>query len=685
MNKSENVNSNFLQHALGQVRVLAPLLPIMAVVFVAYLVIGLAMPVLPLHVHRGLGFGTFVVGLVAGSQFAATLISRVWAGHQADTRGARRAVVTGLLLAAAAGLLYLLSLIFTDTPVTSVAILLLGRALLGAAESFIVAGALVWGLALVGPQNTGTVLAQVGTAMYVAYAVGAPAGTALYAGYGFAAIALATTLIPLLTLLLIAPLRAVRVVPSAQARPPISKVIGAVWVPGVGLALSAVGFGAITTFIVLLFAQHGWGQGWLALTLLSVAFSGGRIAFGHLPDRIGGAKVALVCVLIEAAGQALIWLAPWPALALLGAALTGFGYSLVFPGLGVEAVRRVPPQSRGLATGTFTAFLDLALGVSSPALGLVAVGGGLSAVFLASTLAVLCAAAIAIRLLYVQRAADVVRSLRDRDRGACSQQTAARLALCAVFVALRLVYAPCPSNAEPRSMQSSMQTFNDVRLVAPALEKYGRDTLLGDVWRRPGLDARDRSIVTVAALITRNQTIEMPTYFNLALDNGVKPRELSEIITHLAFYSGWAIAMSAVAVEKDVFARREIGADQLPAASPAPLPVDEAGEAQRAERVGQQFGAVAPGIVQYTTDVLFRDLWLRPDLAPRDRSLVTISALIASGQVAQLTPHLDKAMDNGLTQAEAAEVITHLAFYVGWPNAFSALPIAKNVFEKRPR
>jgi MFS family permease len=404
MDKNQYDNSNWLHNAVRQVRVLAPLLPIMAAVFVAYLVIGLAMPVLPLHVHQGLGFGTFVVGLVAGSQFAATLISRVWAGHQADTRGARRAVVIGLLLAAVAGLLYLLSLPFPGSPVTSVAILLLGRAVLGAAESCIVAGALVWGLALVGPQNTGTVLAQVGTAMYVAYAVGAPAGTVLYAGYGFAAIALATTLIPLLTLLLIAPLNPVPIAPAAHARPLITKVIGAVWMPGVGLALSAVGFGAITTFIVLLFAQHGWGQGWLALTLLSIAFSGGRIAFGHLPDRIGGAKVALVCVLIEAAGQALIWLAPWPALALVGAALSGFGYSLVFPGLGVEAVRRVPPQSRGLATGTFTAFLDLALGISSPALGLVAGAATLATVFLVSTLVVLCAAAIALWLLYASRA-----------------------------------------------------------------------------------------------------------------------------------------------------------------------------------------------------------------------------------------------------------------------------------------
>jgi 4-carboxymuconolactone decarboxylase len=227
-------------------------------------------------------------------------------------------------------------------------------------------------------------------------------------------------------------------------------------------------------------------------------------------------------------------------------------------------------------------------------------------------------------------------------------------------------------------------TYEDVRKVAPALAAYTQNRLLGDVWKRPGLAPRDRSIVTLAALIARNQTIEMPYHFNLALDNGVKPREISEMITHLAFYAGWANAMAAVAIAKDVFLKRQIGADQLPAVSVTPLPLDEAAEAKRATSVEAQFGTSFPGVVQYTTDVLFRDLWLRPDLAPRDRSLVTVSALIANGQTAQLTPHLNRAMDNGLTQTEASEAITQLAFYVGWPNVFSAMPVAKDVFEKRP-
>jgi 4-carboxymuconolactone decarboxylase len=77
--------------------------------------------------------------------------------------------------------------------------------------------------------------------------------------------------------------------------------------------------------------------------------------------------------------------------------------------------------------------------------------------------------------------------------------------------------------------------------------------------------ASERSIVTIAALVARNQPVEMPHYLNVALDSGVKPREISEIITHLAFYSGWANAVSADVIAKDVFAKRNIGADQLPA------------------------------------------------------------------------------------------------------------------------
>ncbi|MBV9875029.1 MAG: carboxymuconolactone decarboxylase family protein [Verrucomicrobia bacterium] len=223
--------------------------------------------------------------------------------------------------------------------------------------------------------------------------------------------------------------------------------------------------------------------------------------------------------------------------------------------------------------------------------------------------------------------------------------------------------------------------LEDLGKVAPAFAKYTEGPLLGELWQRSDLSPRDRSIIIVAVLIARNQAIEMPYYFNLALDSGVTPTELSEIVTHLAFYSGWANATSAAAITKVVFAER--GINELPPETGERLAIDEAAEAQRAARVEQDAGSVAPGVVRYTSSLLFNDLWLRPALAPRDRSLVTVSALIASGQTAQIPYHLNRALDNGLTTAQASEMLTQLAFYAGWPAVFSAIPVFKGVFEKR--
>nr|WP_235031356.1 carboxymuconolactone decarboxylase family protein [Geminicoccus flavidas] len=242
-------------------------------------------------------------------------------------------------------------------------------------------------------------------------------------------------------------------------------------------------------------------------------------------------------------------------------------------------------------------------------------------------------------------------------------------------MALAMALAPAAGNA-------SSDVDGDLSAVAPALQRYERG-VLDELWTRPGLSARDRSVVTVAAVITRNQPSMMPAQFRRALDSGVKPAELSEIITHLAFYAGWGNAMAAADAAAPIFAERGIETDQLPAAAAPLLPLDEAQEVRRAATVEQTVGPVSPGLVRDTGHVLFRDLWLRPDLAPRDRSLVTVSALISAGQVAQVPFHLNRAMDNGLTREEASEVISHLAYYAGWPNAFSAVPVAREVFEKR--
>ena len=381
--------------AAPPVNVFLRLLPLTLAVFVGFLTIGLPLPVLPLHLSQHLGLGALGVGVLVGSQFAAALLSRAWAGNLADTRGAKRAVVSGLLLATASGIAYLVSLAFADAQ-AAVWTLLAGRLLLGCAESLIVTGALGWGVGMVGPQNAGKVMAWVGIAMYGAYAAGAPAGVAVNTRWGFTGISLATVLIPLVALAIVLGLRGTA--PAAHRRTPFYKVLGSVWVAGFGLALSSVGFGVITTFAALLFSDRGWGPASVAFTAFGVAFIAARLFFGHLPDKLGGARVALICIPIEVLGQLLIWGANDVSLAAVGAALTGFGYSLVFPAFGVEAVKRSPPQARGVAMGAYVAFLDISLGITGPVAGLVAGNAGVGAVYLVGAAAVALSLGVALDL-----------------------------------------------------------------------------------------------------------------------------------------------------------------------------------------------------------------------------------------------------------------------------------------------
>jgi len=309
--------------------------------------------------------------------------------------------MVGLASAVIAGLLYLSAFGLVSLPRVSIAVLLAGRAVLGGAESFIITGATTWGVARVGAHNAGKVIAWMGTAMFAAFAIGAPIGTALYERGGFGAVSAATAIAPLVTLALIAPLRPA--MPAHRGGPGILSVVRKIWLPGLGAALSSVGFGAIAAFSSLLFADHGWTPVWLAFSAYAVSLIVARLMFGHLPDQIGGARVALLFSFVEVIGLTLMSFASSAPVAAVGAALTGFGYALVFPALGVEAVRRAPAEGRGVAMGAYTACLDVALGVSGPVLGAVASRTGLSAVFLVSAVVVLSAAAVALRLLRATR------------------------------------------------------------------------------------------------------------------------------------------------------------------------------------------------------------------------------------------------------------------------------------------
>ena len=373
----------------------ARLAPLCSIVFLEFLAMGLPLPVLPGHVHATLGFGSFVVGLAIGAQSWATLLTRHFAGTWSDQRGPRSAAVLGLALSALAGLLYSASSA-VPSPAAGLAVLLLGRAVLGLGESLVVTGALSWGVALAGRERSGTVMSWVGIAMYGALAAGAPLGAWLHARFGFAGMSFASALAPLSALGLVPLLRAVS--PMGGARLPFHRVVGLIGLPGLGLTFGALGFGAIAAFSTLRFAAQGWSHAALAMTAFGAAYVLARLFFGGLPDRLGGARVAAASAAVAALGQLGMWLAPSGPFAVAAAALTGFGFSLAFPSFGVEAIRRVPPENRGAALGAYTACFDLTMGVGVPLLGAVASVSGYGATFAASSLAALASLAIALLL-----------------------------------------------------------------------------------------------------------------------------------------------------------------------------------------------------------------------------------------------------------------------------------------------
>ena len=374
-----------------------PAMPIMAVVFASFLVIGMALPVLPLHVHDVLGFGPFVVGVVTGFQFVAALVSRLWAGRLADRRGPRVAVLLGLGAAILGGAFYLFSLMVLARPAVSVALLLAGRTLIGGAESLIITGGITWALGLIDGRQAARSIAWVGMSMFAALAVGAPLGSVIYAGWTFEGIAVTTVVVSILAVFVTR--RVKPFIPEPAPVQPIGTVMKAVALPGLGFALSGITFGAVTAFLTLFFAVEHWRNGALAFTAFAVSLIVSRIVAGHLPDRFGGARIAMWSLCIQAAGLTLIGAAVGGPMAFVGAVIAGTGFSLVFPSLGLEAVRIAPPESRGMAMGAYNAFLDLTLGIVAPALGLLADAAGLRSVFFASAVCALLAVPVAVMLV----------------------------------------------------------------------------------------------------------------------------------------------------------------------------------------------------------------------------------------------------------------------------------------------
>src|SRR5260221_2403792 len=357
--------------------------------FICYMTVGIPLAVLPVYVHDELGFGTVLAGLAISSQYAATLLTRPKAGYTCDRIGPKQAVFYGLIACGGSGLLLMLAAFLKDFVWYSYGVLLAGRLLLGFGESLVGTGAITWAIGQMGPRHTARIISWNGIATYAALAIGAPLGVELTKYWGFAAIGAS-----ILTLAVIG----IGLSRFKAATPLIAgdhlgfmHVFSRVFPHGMSLALGATGFGTIATFITLFYASRHWPDAAWCLTIFGGAFIGARLLFAHSINRYGGFRVAMICFSIETLGLILLWLATYPGMAQIGAALTGFGFSLVFPALAVEAVSLVPAPNRGAALGAYSVFADLSLGTTGPLAGLIICGFGYAAIYLCAAVGAVAA------------------------------------------------------------------------------------------------------------------------------------------------------------------------------------------------------------------------------------------------------------------------------------------------------
>jgi MFS family permease len=372
--------------------------------FVVYLAIGLPLAVLPSYVHFRLGYSATVAGLVISIQYIATFLSRPWAGHMSDHRGARISVVWGMGMCTVSGGLLIAAALLHAMPWLSMSSLVLSRLTLGVGESLGSTGATLWGISAVGSEHTARVIAYNGICTYGAMALGAPLGVLMETSLGLGSIGVLTAALCAASVFLAVCKRDVPVAHGEHL--PFRSVLIRVAPHGIALALGGVGYSVLATFVTLFYVSRHWTGAALCLTAFGAAFIASRLLFIHTIDRFGGFPVAIVCMIVESAGVFVLWRAHSPWTALAAASITGFGFALVFPAIGVEAVRRVPEKNRGTALGLYTGFSDVSFFLVGPAAGAVIGAFGYASAFLFAFLCVVAALGIVIVLAQSTNAAE---------------------------------------------------------------------------------------------------------------------------------------------------------------------------------------------------------------------------------------------------------------------------------------
>jgi MFS family permease len=374
--------------------------------FVVYLSIGLPLAVLPPYVHYRMGYSAALAGLVISIQYIATLASRPWAGRISDRTGAKVSVLWGMSACSLSGAVLIAAAALHSIPWLSLSTLLLSRLVLGVGESLGSTGSTLWGITSAGSASTAKVISFNGISTYGAMALGAPLGVVLESLWGnpqlgLASIGLLTLLIGAFSFSLASRKSPVPVHPGEHL--PFHHVLGRVAPHGMGLALGGMGYSVLATFVTLFYASRHWNGAALCLTAFGLAFIAARLLFIQTINRFGGYPVAIICLSVETLGMLLLWRSTSPWMAFTGAGLAGFGFSLVFPAIGMEAVKRVAINNRGAALGVYTAFADVSFFLTGPLAGAVIGLYGYSSVFLFGLVCVLTGLGIVVVLRQFER------------------------------------------------------------------------------------------------------------------------------------------------------------------------------------------------------------------------------------------------------------------------------------------
>ena len=239
--------------------------------------------------------------------------------------------------------------------------------------------------------------------------------------------------------------------------------------------------------------------------------------------------------------------------------------------------------------------------------------------------------------------------------------------------------AGCAPEAPPAAMAQETDVpplpSPDLYAGSPYLGELRNSLVYGEIWERPQLSKRDRSLITIGVLqaLTRE---ELAIHIPRGLDNGLTPEEISEIILHVTFYAGWPTGVQASITAASAFEERGLLLGELPSAPPDSV-------ASTPSSLSDAYAAV-PRLGELRNSLLYGDIWERPLLSKRDRSLVTVAVNQALYATNELRTHINRALDeNGVTPQEISEVILHVTFYAGWPAAVNAGRLATAAFEAR--